>query len=81
MISIPVRTRVAADGTITLQAPFAYRDKEIEAYLVVQSVESDKMSFSNVLAWREELRSLAGSIVDETFERGEQEDYQIREAL
>ena len=81
MISIPVRTRVAADGTITLKAPFAYHNKEIEAYLVVQTVASDANSDAHVLAWREELRSLAGSITDETFERGEQGDYQIRESL
>ena len=81
MISIPIRTRVAADGTITLQAPPAYRDKEIEAYLVVQPVESEQESDAHRVAWREELRSLAGSITDETFERGEQGAYQEREAL
>jgi hypothetical protein len=80
MISIPIRTRVAADGTITLHAPPAFRNKEVEAYLVVHPV-AEASSEENVMAWREELRALAGSITDETFERGEQGAYQEREEL
>ena len=82
MISIPVRTRVEADGTLRVTLPHDYRAKEIEAFLVLQPVTSltGNETVQDTMR-REKLRALAGSITDETFVRGEQGEYETRESL
>ena len=81
MISIPINTRVGSDGTIILKAPAAFFDKQIEAFLVVQPVFVDNMEKAELDKWRDELCSLSGCIADESFIRGLQGEYEVREAI
>ena len=70
MNTIPIKTRVGHDGTIavTVQAPPALYDKQIDALLVVQPLETNEVTLSEK-EWHEKLMSFSGSITDETFKR------------
>ncbi|MEP6755510.1 MAG: hypothetical protein ABJA67_08425 [Chthonomonadales bacterium] len=80
MTNLRINTRVKPDGTITLRLPSEYTGQLIEGFLVITSLNAEEEEACNK-AYREELRSLAGSITDKTFERGPQGEYEVSEAL
>ncbi|MEP6755509.1 MAG: hypothetical protein ABJA67_08420 [Chthonomonadales bacterium] len=82
MITIPIKTRVGHDGAIdvTVQAPPALYDKQIDALLVVQPLEANEVTLSEK-EWHDKLMSFSGKINDETFKRWPQGEYEVREEL
>lgn len=80
MVGIHIKTLVSADGVVTLQVPSIFRGTEIEAYFVLQPAETELL-LQEKQERAKALRSLAGSITDQTFERGPQGEYPVREEL
>jgi hypothetical protein len=81
MVSIPVKMRISAEGTFTLCAPPEFRDKFVEGFLILDSERAPSSTSQTEGSWQDRVMALAGSITDETFERGPQGEYEVREEL
>lgn len=82
MVTVHIRGRVDSEGAIILKVPDALRDREIEGVLVLEVFDKAQRP---VPEDQDERRAFflatAGSITDETFERGPQGEYEIRDKL
>lgn len=78
MISIQTRTRVAADGTLTVQVPTDLPETDVDVMLVVQPVAGSPEALGWPPGFFEETY---GSLKDDPIERAPQGEMEVREAL
>jgi len=79
MTPIQLRSRVGADGVLTLNVPVGISEANREVRITVEAVEpsSAKPALSGE-QWKQFIEETAGSITDPTFKRPEQGEYEER---
>lgn len=76
MVTIPVKTRLEADGILNLRVPTGLPEADVEVVVVVQPVEA------RTNTWPEDfLQETYGAFADQPFERGNQGVFEAREVL
>jgi hypothetical protein len=79
MCPVEIKSRVGADGVLTIVLPLGLSEANREVKVVVESAEtSTSASPSNKEEWRRFVQSMAGCISDPTFERPQQGEYEQR---
>jgi hypothetical protein len=76
MKTIHLRSRVGPDGILDVRVPTGMADSELDVLIVVDAAAQQAPS-----DWSEFVRTTAGSIVDPSFARHEQGEYESRETL
>ncbi len=76
MVTIPVRTRLEADGVLNLCVPTGLPEADVEVVVIVQPVGTP------VKTWPEDFfAETYGAFADHPIERGDQRAFDDREAL
>lgn len=76
MITIPVKTRLEADGVLSLHLPTGLPESDVEVIVIVQPV------VAQTSAWPEDFfRQTFGAFADCPIERGTQGVFENREIL
>ena len=79
MSLMEIKSRVGADGVLTIVLPLGLSEANREVKVVVESAgNSTSPSLSDQDEWRQFVRSMAGCISDPTFERPQQGEYEQR---
>lgn len=81
MIPIHIRARVGEDGSLVFKAPPAYRGREVEAFLVLQTLSSTPVPFQNNNGWPADFFEKTAGKWQGEVERPEQGSYEERDAL
>jgi len=80
MTSIQLRSRVDADGVLSVCVPIGKRDADREVRVTVEPLDEASVPMS-ADQWRQFVHEMAGCIDDPTFERHSQGAFEKREAL
>ncbi len=76
MVTIPVKTRLEADGVLNLRVPTGLPETDVEVVVVVQPVEAGAST------WPEDFfQETYGAFADHPIERGSQGAFDDREVL
>lgn len=78
MTRLEMKSRVGADGVLTLRIPIGSQDANQEVLITVEAAAQRPLDREE---WRRFLCQTAGSISDPTFKRHEQGEFEQREAL
>jgi hypothetical protein len=79
MCLVEIKSRVGADGVLTISLPLGLREANREVKVVVESTDASAPSSpSNREDWKQFVKSMAGCISDPTFERPEQGESEQR---
>ncbi len=81
MVPIHVRVRVSEDGSLVLQAPPAYRGREVEAFLVLQTLDVESSVSQDDKGWPADFFEQTAGQWQGEFERPEQGSYEARNPL
>ena len=81
MFPIHVRARVAEDGSLVLTAPPVYRGREVEALLVLQSLDPETAKPLDDNGWPAGFFEKTSGKWQGDFERPEQGSYEVRDSL
>jgi len=79
MVTFKTRSKIAADGTVTV--PVSVEDAGLEVDVTISPVRGKMAADMSKEEWQEFIRLTAGSITDPTFQRPLQGDYEIRDPL
>jgi hypothetical protein len=78
---VEIRSRVGADGVLTIALPLGLSEANREVRVVVEPADSSaamSLSAPKQEEWRQFVESMSGCITDSTFERPEQGEYERR---
>lgn len=76
MVTIPVKTRLEANGILNLRVPTGLPEADVEVVVVVQPIEA------RANAWPEDFfQETYGALADQPLERGNQGAFEVREVL
>ncbi len=79
MTHVEIKSRVGADGVLTISLPLGLDEANREVKVIVEpTTPSMPPSPPNREDWREFVKSMAGCISDPTFQRPEQGQYERR---
>jgi hypothetical protein len=79
MCHVEIKSRVGADGVLTIALPLGLSEANREVRVVVEPADSSAASFPpKQEEWRRLVKSMAGCISDPTFARPEQGEYERR---
>jgi hypothetical protein len=74
-----IRSRVGADGILTVCLPLGPEDANREVLVTVEPVkDSSPPAFQSPKQWQEFVNRMAGCITDPTFQRSDQGQYEDR---
>ncbi|MCE5268772.1 MAG: hypothetical protein LLG00_12890 [Planctomycetaceae bacterium] len=76
MCHVEIRSKVGADGVLTISLPLGLAEANREVRVVVEP--SEHLASSSVAEWREFIGSMQGCISDPTFRRPDQGEYESR---
>ncbi|MBI4580560.1 MAG: hypothetical protein HY718_12710 [Planctomycetes bacterium] len=80
MTRMELRSRIGADGVLTVTVPMGVTEANREVIVTVEAVEPSLRSPVDRETWQRIVEETSGSIQDPTFCRHEQGDYEQREA-
>jgi hypothetical protein len=79
MTHVEIKSRVGADGVLTISLPLGSAEANREVKVIVEPADvSASCSPSTEEEWRNFVRNMAGCIADPTFRRPEQGEYEGR---
>ena len=78
MNRIIVKSRIGADGTLHVTVPVSAADANREVQVTIDPIGPPLMTQEE---WRTFVLATAGSVMDPSFQRHEQGEYEPREAL
>jgi hypothetical protein len=74
MVTIPVKTRLEANGTLNLRVPTGLPESDVEVVVIVQPISAH--------AWPKDFFEMTyGAFADQPIERPDQGEFEVREAL
>ncbi|MBC8873352.1 MAG: hypothetical protein H8E44_28275 [Planctomycetes bacterium] len=80
MTPVELKSRVDANGILNLSVPFTKSDANREVRVTVEPLDEPPSTMS-VDLWQQFVHEMAGSIVDPTFRRHPQGDFERRDEL
>ncbi len=81
MKTIQTKLRTGSDGVLTLQLRSGMADTDLDVIVILQPVGSNEPKpVTAPKAWKQFVADTAGCIQDPTFSRGEQGEYEKRDA-
>lgn len=82
MQAIKLRSHVGSDGILQIQLPLELRDVDLEVMVIVQPIQPSSLETAQERGWLPGFfEQTAGAMADDPLVRGEQGDYEEREAL